>query len=139
MTSSASFAAGGAGGTSVTSETSFLSQSGAVSGLAGTFSDGLFAIKPEAPTGAAASFGGIVVGCRHRAKNRAQQMPSIDAGQPASFEAWVDQASGLARVRYRGASWEARLEGQPALQSGAVVYVLAAEGNTLRVSATRPA
>jgi|KBSMisStaDraftv2_1062788.scaffolds.fasta_scaffold17068_3 membrane protein implicated in regulation of membrane protease activity len=75
----------------------------------------------------------------YRAKNRAQQMPSIDAGQPASFEAWVDQASGLARVRYRGASWEARLEGQPALQSGAVVYVLAAEGNTLRVSATRPA
>ena len=75
----------------------------------------------------------------YRAKNRAQQMTPIDAGQPASFETWVDQAAGLARVRYRGASWEARLEGQPALQPGAVVYVLATEGNTLRVSATRPA
>jgi membrane protein implicated in regulation of membrane protease activity len=75
----------------------------------------------------------------YRAKNSAQQMPSIDAGQPASFESWVDQAAGLARVRYRGASWDARLEGEAALQPGAVVYVLAADGNTLKVSARRPA
>lgn len=75
----------------------------------------------------------------YRARNAAQQMPSIDAGQPASFESWVDQAAGLARVRYRGASWDARLEGGDAPQPGAVLYVLAAEGNTLRVSARRPA
>lgn len=74
----------------------------------------------------------------YRARNRAQQMPSIDAGQPANFESWVDQAAGLARVRYRGASWEARLEGEAALQPGAVVYVLATQGNTLKVSARRP-
>jgi membrane protein implicated in regulation of membrane protease activity len=84
------------------------------------------------------------VGCYavhlYREKNRAQQMPSIDAGQPANFENWVDQAAGLARVRYRGASWEARLEGgEAALQPGAVVYVLATQGNTLKVSARRPA
>jgi membrane protein implicated in regulation of membrane protease activity len=66
-------------------------------------------------------------------------MRSIDAGQPANFESWVDQAAGLARVRYRGASWEARLEGGDAPQPGAVLYVLAAEGNMLRVSARRPA
>ncbi|HEX6157860.1 MAG TPA: NfeD family protein [Burkholderiales bacterium] len=75
----------------------------------------------------------------YREKNRAQQMAPIDAGQPASFESWVDQGAGLARVRYRGASWEARLEGEGALQPGALVYVLAAEGNTLKVSARRPA
>jgi membrane protein implicated in regulation of membrane protease activity len=75
----------------------------------------------------------------YRAKNQKQQMASIDAGQPASFENWVDQTAGLARVRYRGASWEARLEGDPALQAGAVVYVLATEGNTLSVSVRRPA
>jgi membrane protein implicated in regulation of membrane protease activity len=83
------------------------------------------------------------VGCYavhlYRAKNRAQQMAPIDAGQPANFETWVDQAAGLARVRYRGASWEARLDGEAALQPGAVVYVLAAEGNTLKVSVRRPA
>jgi membrane protein implicated in regulation of membrane protease activity len=75
----------------------------------------------------------------YRARNRSQQMASIDAGQPANFENWVDQAAGLARVRYRGASWEARLEGGGSPQPGAVLYVLAAEGNTLKVSAKRPA
>lgn len=75
----------------------------------------------------------------YRERNAAQQMRSIDAGQPASFENWVDQAAGLARVRYRGASWDARLEDGGAPQPGAVLYVLATEGNTLKVSAKRPA
>jgi membrane protein implicated in regulation of membrane protease activity len=75
----------------------------------------------------------------YRARNAAQQMQPIDAGQPANFESWVDQAAGLARVRYRGASWEARLDGGDSPQPGAVLYVLAAEGNTLKVSAKRPA
>ena len=83
------------------------------------------------------------VGCYavhvYRAKNQAQQMPPIDAGQPASFEGWLDQPAGLARVRYRGASWEARLDEAAPLQPGSVVYVLQTEGNTLRVSARRPA
>jgi membrane protein implicated in regulation of membrane protease activity len=83
------------------------------------------------------------VGCyavhAYRARNQAQQMAPIDAGQPASFESWVDQGAGLARVRYRGASWEARLDGEAALQPGAVVYVLATQGNTLKVSLRRPA
>jgi len=74
----------------------------------------------------------------YRARNAAQQMAPIDAGQPANFESWVDQQAGLARVRYRGASWDARFDGEAALQPGALVYVLAAEGNTLKVSARRP-
>ena len=55
------------------------------------------------------------VGCYafmlYRAKNKAQQMAPIDAGMPASFETWVDPKARLARVRYRGASWDARVEG----------------------------
>src|SRR5262245_53106125 len=47
----------------------------------------------------------------YRAKNATQQMPPLDAGQPANFEAWVDQGARLARVRYRGASWDARVTG----------------------------
>jgi len=74
-----------------------------------------------------------------RAKNRGQQMPSIDAGMPASFEAWIDDGARLARVRYRGASWDARVEGGDALEPGATVYVLATDGNTLKVAKTRPA
>lgn len=83
------------------------------------------------------------VGCYgvhvYRAKNRAGQMPPIDAGMPASFESWIDAAARLARVRYRGASWEARVEGAEALEPGATVYVLAADGNTLKVAKNRSA
>ncbi|HEX7219733.1 MAG TPA: NfeD family protein [Burkholderiales bacterium] len=82
------------------------------------------------------------VGCYgvhvYRAKNSAQQMAPIDAGMPASFESWLDAGSRLARVRYRGASWDARVEGGEALEPGATVYVLAADGNTLRVAKNRP-
>lgn len=74
----------------------------------------------------------------YREKNKAQQMPSIDAGMPASFESWVDMRARLARVRYRGASWDARVEGGEGLEPGATVYVLASEGNTLRVAKGRP-
>ena len=74
-----------------------------------------------------------------RAKNHAEQMPPIDAGMPASFESWVDAGARLARVRYRGASWDARVEGADALEPGATVYVLATDGNTLKVTKTRSA
>jgi len=75
----------------------------------------------------------------YRAKNKSQQMPPIDAGMPASFENWIDSGARLARVRYRGASWDARVEGADPLEPGAIVYVLATDGNTLKVAKSRPA
>ena len=80
----------------------------------------------------------------YRANNRARQMPPIDAGMPASFESWLDPAARLARVRYRGASWDARVEGVEAqgiesMGPGATLYVVATDGNTLRVAKNRPA
>ncbi len=75
----------------------------------------------------------------YRAKNRARQMPSIDAGMPASFERWIDPASRLARVRYRGADWDAHVEGTEGLEPGSLIYVASTDGNTLKVTAKRPA
>jgi len=74
----------------------------------------------------------------YRARNRAEQMAPIDQGQPARFESWIDQSALLARVRYRGASWDARVEGGGPLDAGAMLYVLNANGNTLTVSKTPP-
>ena len=92
--------------------------------------------------------GGVIAagGCYgihlYRAKNTTQQMSAVDAGQPASFEAWLDQAAGRARVRYRGASWDAVVEGEPkgnaGPEPGATLYVIATHGNTLQVSTRRP-
>ena len=75
----------------------------------------------------------------YRAKSGAKRMAPIDAGMPASFESWLDASSRLARVRYRGASWDARVEGSDALEPGATLVVVAADGNTLKVAKNRPA
>ena len=75
----------------------------------------------------------------YRARSGSKRMPSIDAGMPASFESWLDARSRLARVRYRGASWDAQVEGSEALEPGAMLFVVAADGNTLKVAKHRPA
>lgn len=82
---------------------------------------------------------GVYVVHAYRARNAAGQMASVDRGQPARFELWVDRAEGLARVHYRGASWDARVEGDASIDPGTTIYVLSADGNTLKVSKTRPA
>lgn len=84
-----------------------------------------------------------VAGCYgvhvYRAKNAKEQMPSLDAGQPASFEAWIDQGARLARVGYRGTTWEALVQDEDAAPApGALLYVISTHGNTLKVSAHRP-
>ena len=79
----------------------------------------------------------------YRARHSTEQMTPVDAGQPASFENWVDQGARLARVNYRGASWDALVEADgPEIASptpGAQLYVITAHGNTLKVTARRPA
>ena len=75
---------------------------------------------------------------RYRAKSSKEKMPSIDAGMPASFENWIDAGARLARVRYRGAGWDARVEGSEALEPGAMLYVVATDGNTLKVASRQP-
>jgi membrane protein implicated in regulation of membrane protease activity len=76
----------------------------------------------------------------YRANNAREQMAPLDAGQPANFEAWVDQGARLARVSYRGAPWEAVVEGDgaEACAPGGLLYVISSHGNTLKVSTRRP-
>src|SRR5690348_11888773 len=33
----------------------------------------------------------------------------LDRGQPVVLEGWTNESAGIARVRYRGASWDARV------------------------------
>jgi membrane protein implicated in regulation of membrane protease activity len=75
----------------------------------------------------------------YHAKNKGQQMPSIDSGNPAKFESWIDEGARLARVSYRGAPWDARIEGADRPDPGAIVYVQGTDGNTLKVSTRRVA
>ncbi len=84
-----------------------------------------------------------VAGCYgvhvYRARNAKQQMPSLDAGQPAKFEAWVDEGARLARVAYRGTTWEALVQEEDARPApGGTLYVISTHGNTLKVSVRQP-
>jgi membrane protein implicated in regulation of membrane protease activity len=66
-------------------------------------------------------------------------MPSPDLGQPVTWESWVSQSDRLARVRYRGSSWDARVAGECAGEPGEMLYISAIHGNTLEVAKIRPA
>jgi membrane protein implicated in regulation of membrane protease activity len=78
----------------------------------------------------------------YRARSAGEQMAPVDAGQPARFESWVDQGARLARVSYRGASWDALVETAPdgtVVESGTLLYVISTNGNTLKVTVRHPA
>src|SRR5689334_3096775 len=81
------------------------------------------------------------VGCYlvhvYHANNSRQQMPSIDSGNPVKFENWIDAGARLARVSYRGAPWDARVDGGDAPEPGAILYVQGTDGNTLKVTTRR--
>ena len=76
---------------------------------------------------------------RHRHKITPQAMRGLDVGQPAVFESWIDKASGHARVKYRDAQWDAQIAGGASGEPGEILYITAVDGNTLRLSKTRPA
>jgi membrane protein implicated in regulation of membrane protease activity len=62
----------------------------------------------------------------------------LDLGQSVVFESWVDQKTGAARVKYRGASWDAVIEPRQATQPSDVLYITGQSGQTLRVSPVKP-
>jgi len=76
---------------------------------------------------------------RHRHKIAPERMRGLDVGQPATFESWVDKSSGHARVKYRDAQWDAQISGDASGEAGEIFYIIAVDGNTLKISKTRPA
>jgi len=61
----------------------------------------------------------------------------MDVGQTVAFESWISEPQRLARVRYRGAPWEAEVAGAGAVEPGALLYVTGTEGSRLRISTSR--
>jgi len=66
----------------------------------------------------------------------ASKSNDLDRGQTVIFEAWVNQPNGLARVKYRGSTWDARIDGSAQIND--VLYIQGQENGMLRVSGTRP-
>jgi membrane protein implicated in regulation of membrane protease activity len=82
---------------------------------------------------------GVVWVHRHKQTLSPQRMQGLDVGQPAAFDAWVNKSAGHARVKYRDALWDAQVAGDASGEPGEILYVVSVDGNTLKVSKTRPA
>lgn len=93
----------------------------------------------QAAIAGAVAIGGLffVVNRRRDIEGQGSIEP-IDIGQPAAFEAWRHEPDRLAQVRYRGATWDAVVEGDGAVAAGATLYVTAVQGNRLKVSTRQP-
>ncbi|MEO8156592.1 MAG: NfeD family protein [Betaproteobacteria bacterium] len=87
----------------------------------------------------AAIVGGFLVHRYHRQANASSPKDSAnDIGGTATIESWVSEAQRLARVHYRGTTWDAEVLGNDTITPGAVLYVVAMEGSRVKVSSTRP-
>jgi membrane protein implicated in regulation of membrane protease activity len=91
--------------------------------------------------GAVAVAGAWVVHTWHaRQPSTPQGSNFLDRGQPVVLEGWANETANIARVKYRGTTWEARLARpgeRPA--PGTTLYIEGQDGNTLLVAAAPPA
>ena len=92
--------------------------------------------------GVVAIAGTVFVHHWHQAHGGSKEKGSnfLDRGQAVVLEAWANESAGIARVKYRGTSWDARLA-EPAARPapGTTLYIEAQDGNTLVVAMAPPA
>ena len=96
----------------------------------------------QAFVGGAVAIGGAwFVHHWHEAHRKADEGRAnfLDRGQPVVLEQWANESAGLARVKYRGTSWDARVAGAAAKPvPGSTLYIDAQEGQTLVVVEAPP-
>lgn len=81
---------------------------------------------------------GMLVASSFKSKaNSARGNAPLDIGHTVILDAWVSEADGVAKVRYRNAVWDAKVVGTHTPGS-TVFYICAMDGNTLHISSTRP-
>ncbi len=86
----------------------------------------------------AAIVGGVLVHHYHRQANASSPKDhSNDIGETVTIESWVSEPKRLARVHYRGTTYDAEVLGNDRIEPGALLYVVATEGSRLKVSPTR--
>ncbi len=93
----------------------------------------------QALIAAAVAVVGVIVAQRYRKQAATPLMPSLDVGQSAVFESWVNRSARQARVKYRDALWDAVVSGDAAGEPGEMLTITSIDGNTLKVSKNRPA
>ncbi|MDD5247753.1 MAG: NfeD family protein [Rhodocyclaceae bacterium] len=96
-------------------------------------------VTAQALVAAVVALVGVMTVRRCKKTMEPKRMQGLDFGQPAAFDCWVDAGAGQARVKYRDSLWDAQVIGQIAGEHGEILYVNSIDGNSLKVSKTRPA
>lgn len=94
-----------------------------------------FAFPVQAAVASAVGVVGVLLVHRyhvHLAKT-APQSNAIDVGHRVTLDSWINEAEGLARVRYRGTLWDAKVTGMR--RDAAAFYIRGVDGSTLEVEA----
>ena len=77
----------------------------------------------------------------HEANRRKGGGPSnfLDRGQAVVLDGWSNEGAGIARVKYRGTLWDARIT-EPTVRPapGSTLYIESQDGSLLVVGATPP-
>lgn len=75
------------------------------------------------------------------ARNRAGRSGDnlLDRGQPVVLEGWANESAGIARVKYRGTYWDARVAPGERPAPGTTLYISGQQGNELVVELSPPA
>lgn len=108
----------------------------AFAGAAAAWFGASFAV--QAVTAVALAAIGMIVASNLKKKKAAgdKSNDSLDVGHTVILESWVSEADGVAKVRYRNATWDARVTGTHT-PGGTVFYIVATDGNTLHISSTK--
>jgi membrane protein implicated in regulation of membrane protease activity len=85
--------------------------------------------------GAAAVVGTVILRRMRSARPDEKGNPGFDIGQPVQVVAWHDD--GTARVRYRGADWDAEPESGD-MPRDATLYIKATQGSKLILTQHKP-
>ncbi|MFZ3322676.1 MAG: NfeD family protein [Usitatibacter sp.] len=113
---------------------------GAFAGAAVAWFEGGFVAQSIA-SGLVAVAGAYFVHLWHsKQPNEPEGSNFLDRGQPVVLEGWANETANIARVKYRGTTWDARLSlagERPA--PGSTLYIEGQDGNTLVIAATPPA
>ena len=76
---------------------------------------------------------------RNRKSDGNEQSNFLDRGQPVVLDGWANENAGIARVKYRGTLWDARLAAAAERPTpGSTLYIEGQEGQLLVVAAAPP-
>ncbi len=105
---------------------------GCLAGAAASFSG--FGMEVQTIVVAAVAVLGALWVRKHHQRRNQPRMASLDVGQSVRWESWISEPDRLARVNYRGAAWDAKVEGECSGTVDEVLFITAVHGNQLTVS-----